>query len=84
MNGQNVLNVTYTSKQGGTGGGHAGINVDAKDSTSVQNATIVNATNASPIVITTATPNTFNTGDELDVYNVGGNTAANGAWIITV
>lgn len=42
------------------------------------------ATNASPIVITTSTSHLFATGDTVVVDSVGGNTAANGEWLITV
>jgi len=45
---------------------------------------ITGATNASPIVITTATPHRYNTGDAVTVNGVLGNTAANGPWIVTV
>jgi uncharacterized phiE125 gp8 family phage protein len=44
--------------------------------------TITNATNASPIVITINTHG-YTTGEEVYIYDVGGNTAANGQWIIT-
>lgn len=46
--------------------------------------TVTNATNASPIVITSATSHGQRTGDRVFVNNVGGNTAANGYWTITV
>jgi hypothetical protein len=45
--------------------------------------TITNATNASPIVITEANHG-LTTGTEITVTGVGGNTAANGTWVITV
>jgi len=44
--------------------------------------TITGATNATPIVVT-ATAHPFATGDTVTVSGVGGNTAANGTWIIT-
>lgn len=42
------------------------------------------ATNATPIVITTATPHGFATGQYVFIAGVGGNTAANNFWQITV
>ena len=47
-------------------------------------AAINGATNASPIVVSTTTAHNFNTNDEVVVISVVGNTAANGAWQITV
>ncbi len=44
---------------------------------------ITAATNASPIVAT-VTGHGYSTGDELVIEGVGGNTAANGRWIVTV
>ena len=43
---------------------------------------ITGATNASPIVIT-VTGHPYATGDVITITNVGGNTAANGTWVIT-
>lgn len=45
---------------------------------------ITNATNASPIAVTTLTDHGYTTGDRIYVNNVGGNTAANGLWTVTV
>lgn len=45
---------------------------------------ITGATNASPIAITTTTNHHLTTGQTLVIANVGGNTAANGSWTITV
>ena len=52
-------------------------------------STITNASNASPIVITTSANHGYSTGDTVNVTGVGGNTAANGSsptgfWTITV
>lgn len=45
---------------------------------------VSNASNTTPIQITTSTPITgLNNGDYVNVSGVGGNTAANGTWIIT-
>jgi hypothetical protein len=44
---------------------------------------ITGATNATPIVITAASHG-LSTGDSVEVSNVGGNTAANGTWTVTV
>jgi hypothetical protein len=46
--------------------------------------TISNASNASPIEITTSTTNTLMNGQPVAISGVGGNTAANGTWQITV
>lgn len=52
-------------------------------STSFRNTgSITGATNASPIVITSASHG-LTTGDRVTITGVGGNTAANGTWIIT-
>ena len=45
--------------------------------------TITAATNATPIAITVASGGSWATGDVVSINNVGGNTAANGTWIIT-
>jgi hypothetical protein len=45
--------------------------------------TITGATNASPIVVTIAAHG-YQTGDQVQILNVNGNTAANGNWLITV
>jgi len=42
------------------------------------------ATNASPIQITTSAANTLVTGQSVAIHSVGGNTAANGTWTVTV
>lgn len=46
--------------------------------------TINNATNATPIQITTTTTNTLVTGQSVAIHSVGGNTAANGTFTVTV
>ncbi len=45
---------------------------------------VTNATNASPIVITTSSNHGYTTGDRISISGVGGNTAANEVWYITV
>ncbi len=45
---------------------------------------VTNATNATPIVITTSAAHGFTTGDYVRIVGVGGNTAANGGWNVTV
>jgi hypothetical protein len=45
---------------------------------------IINASNTSPIVITTAAPHRYETGEETTIASVRGNTAANGKFIVTV
>ena len=47
-------------------------------------ASVIAATNASPIAITTGAPHGLSTGDKVFLTGVTGNTAANGVWIITV
>ncbi|HEY3027481.1 MAG TPA: right-handed parallel beta-helix repeat-containing protein [Pyrinomonadaceae bacterium] len=44
---------------------------------------VINATNRNPIVVTTSTPHDYETGEEVTIAGVGGNTAANGKWIVT-
>lgn len=46
--------------------------------------TVTGATNASPIVITTSAAHNFQTGQRLQMSGIGGNTAANGFFYITV
>lgn len=53
------------------------------EQTSALTRTITAATNASPIAITTSTAHKFETGQSVTIASVGGNTAANGTWIIT-
>ena len=70
-----VESVLVNYKHGGTG---AAFNLDAK-----QEKTVTDATNASPIVITTSASHGYPTGYGVTVASVGGNTAANGDWTIT-
>jgi len=49
----------------------------------VSNLPISNATNATPIVITTTSPHGLATGDFASITGVIGNTGSNGTWIIT-
>lgn len=44
--------------------------------------TVTAATNASPIQISTSTPHGLSPGDAVQITGVGGNTAANGVWIV--
>jgi len=48
----------------------------------VRELTITNATNANPIVVTTATNHHLTNGDTVVISGVVGNTAANGTWVI--
>lgn len=52
-------------------------------SSSGVSATITNATNASPIVITTSANHNFKTNQRITISGVNGNTAANNTWYIT-
>jgi len=54
------------------------------DSAAVNQIDVTDATNATPIVITTASAHGYSTGEKIIVQDVGGNTAANGLWFITV
>lgn len=45
---------------------------------------ITGATNATPIVITTSTEHGLNDGQTVTIGSVGGNTAANGTWAVTL
>jgi phage-related protein len=49
-----------------------------------QSATIIGATNASPIVIETDLEHRFKDGSTVVIASVGGNTAANGTWTLVV
>lgn len=49
----------------------------------ITNRTVSGATNASPIVITTTASHGYVSGENVTIASVGGNTAANGAWVIT-
>lgn len=57
---------------------------DPSNTSSSTTKNINGATNASPIVVTTATAHGFYTGDRVRVAGVAGNTAANGDWSIVV
>lgn len=46
--------------------------------------TVSNATNASPIVVTTSASHNLSTGDQILISGVQGNTAANGRWTVSV
>lgn len=46
--------------------------------------TVTGATNATPIVITTSSAHALNSGDIVTISGVGGNTAANGTYKVTV
>lgn len=47
-------------------------------------ATIIAATNATPIVVQSSAPHGFSSGDNVHISGALGNTAANGDWLITV
>lgn len=70
-----------------SGGGNSGSNGNSFYGFCVEGATeatkaITGATNATPIVVT-AVGHGYATGDVVGIASVGGNTAANGAWVIT-
>lgn len=60
--------------------GHYGWDIDLTN----RSLTVTNATNATPIVVTTSTPHDLSTGHSVSITGVGGNSAANGTWIISV
>lgn len=45
---------------------------------------VSDATNATPIVVTTTANHQLSTGQYVDIFGVLGNTAANGRWVVTV
>lgn len=45
---------------------------------------VIAASNANPITITTSTPHGLSNNQFIGIYNVGGNTNANGGWNVTV
>lgn len=55
----------------------------ANVTTPLPQRTVTNATNATPIVITTSAAHGYGDNDTVEVAAVGGNTAANGFWKIT-
>jgi hypothetical protein len=61
-----------------------GIFISGADDSNVNQLNVTGATNANPIVITTAAVHGYATGDRIIIDGVGGNTAANGSWAITV
>jgi hypothetical protein len=65
------------------GGLIAGITTDQTNSLTEAVKSITAASNATPIVITAA-GHGYSTGDVVTIANVGGNTAANGTWTITL
>jgi hypothetical protein len=66
------------------GGIIGGISSDVTASAAEPQRTITAATNASPIAITTSANHGYSTGDRILIESVGGNTAANGMWTVTV
>ncbi|MGA9671372.1 MAG: neuraminidase-like domain-containing protein, partial [Terracidiphilus sp.] len=50
----------------------------------VTESTVTGATNASPIAISTTEPHSYQTGQQVSISGIGGNTAANGTFSITV
>lgn len=65
------------------GRGNFASNAVALTNEEVTSRTVTNATNASPIQITTSAANALVTGQTVTISGVGGNTAANGTWVIT-
>ncbi len=80
-----IIDIRVDAKGAGTvTEGRVGIRSTVKDLSGVVQVTVTGATNATPIAITTGTAHGFATGDHIIVDQVGGNTAANGLWTITV
>ncbi len=59
-------------------------NVTVSSLTSKSTVIVSNASNTTPITITTSTAHGFSTGARVNIDDVGGNTAANGDWSIVV
>lgn len=82
---ESTAHVQITSANGGdVSQRRVAIRAGIADPSNVNQISVTDATNASPIVITTASAHGYATGNKIVVQQVGGNTAANGAWIITV
>lgn len=77
--------ISFTTKQAKSSILHRrhAIHVYGADASGVNQKTVSGATNASPIVITTSAAHGYATGDRIIVSGVGGNTAADGSWLIT-
>lgn len=54
------------------------------ESNNLGTLTVSGASNATPIVITTSAAHGLTTGNQVSISGVGGNTAANGDWVVTV
>lgn len=82
---EGTVKVQITTKNSGDVTMRRGAYVaEITDASGVNQVNVTDASNASPIVITTASPHGYATGDKVAVQQVGGNTAANAAWLITV
>src|SRR4051812_27353477 len=77
----NIVDGYYAEGDGGGGEfhWHSPVTPDAPD-----NIRIIGASSATPIQITTAAAHGLSTGRKVMIGGVGGNTAANGTWTITV
>lgn len=64
--------------------GVPGVHVQTSVLQPTQYRTVTAATNASPIAVTTSAPHGMTTGDTVTISGVGGNTAANGTFTVTV
>lgn len=85
--GQSLSLLAYAT-EGDGGGGIFEAEASVPASATITNVTttskvISGATNATPIVITTTTNHGLNTGHSVKIASVGGNTNANGNWLIT-
>ncbi len=80
--GNSNFNIVHHNKVHGNGaaGGGYGIALSGSQGTA---KSVTGATNATPIVLTVVAHG-LSTGNDVGVSGVGGNTAANGEWIITV
>lgn len=77
-----LIDLRFSNKQTGTVSDRAqGIKVIASDHFTTATTAITGATNATPIVIT-ANSHGLSNGDQVTVYGVAGNTAANGIWVV--
>lgn len=82
---EGTIHVQITTKNSGDVTMRRGAYIaEVTDHADVNQINVTDATNATPIVIATVTPHGYATGDRVVVQNVGGNTAANDKWLITV
>lgn len=80
----NIFSLVETEGATSFGERRAGMTVHMRDHTTVNELNVTGATNASPIVITTDAAHGYVDGRRILVWNVGGNTNANGIYYVDV